>query len=143
MSYQTNSVILLGSPQRTEALKRLENAPDGIEVVFREPVKKRSKEANSYAWAGVIADYVTYGWVQGKQFPAAAWHAYLKEKFLPDQPEEGYTLAGYVKWVELPSGELKCVGSTTMLTVKGFARYIEECIAYGASELGIRFSVKS
>ena len=122
------------------AIACIKNAPDGIEVVLRDVVKKRGKDANAYAWAGMLADFANQGWVDGKQFSQEAWHEYLKHKYLPDVPEDGITLKGYVKWVELPDGKMEMVGSTTMLTVRGFAQYLERCMAFGATELGIRFT---
>ena len=148
MNYPTRKVILLGEVQRQTARTILDNAPfpsdgfKGIEIIFREIVKQRNAEQNAKNWVGVIADFEEQGWLQGRKFSKLAWHYQLKFDWLPDAYEEGITLDDYVKWVELPNGKLEMVGSTTRLTVKGFAQYLEKCMAYGAQELWIKFHVK-
>ena len=92
-------------------------------------------------WAGMLGDFAEQGVIDGRRFSQKVWHEYLKEKFLPDFPQDGITLKGYEKWLEMPSGEIRLVGSTTKLTTKGFSEYITQCHAFGAGELGIRFTV--
>ena len=41
-----------------------------------------------------------------------------------------------------PAGERVLIGSTTQLTTLGMSRYIEQIEAYGASELGVRFTTR-
>lgn len=139
-AYQTRTIILVGNLQRNTAKSILDNAPLGIEVVFRQHHKKRTRESNSFQWAGMLRDFVEQGWVDGRQFSAQVWHEHLKRTFLPEQPEHGVTLKGYEKWGVLPSGEMILTGSTTKLTTRGMAQYLTQCMAYGAQELGIRFT---
>jgi hypothetical protein len=81
--------------------------------------------------------------VEGKRYSEEVWHEILKARFLPDQPTDGITLKGYKKWLEMPDGSMHLVGSTTKLTTRGFSKYLEDCMAWGASELGIRFTVQA
>jgi hypothetical protein len=107
-----------------------------------EPVqKKRSNGQNRKLWASVIGDFVKQGRMDGLNFNAETWHFFLKKEFLPDDGEPGITLDNYVKWIELPDGSLMLTGSTTQLTTKGAAEYIEKCYAFGADELGIKFTI--
>jgi hypothetical protein len=39
----------------------------------------------------------------------------------------------------MPSGERVLIGSTTQLTVRGFAQYLTRVEAYGAQELSVEF----
>ncbi len=139
--YPVRKFFLLDEDVRARALAALKNAPLGIEVVFREEEKKRSRDANSYQWAGMLGDFAREGWIDGKRYSEEVWHVWLKTKFLPDQPTDGLTLKGYRKWIEMPDGSMSMVGSTTKLTTRGFSKYLEECMAFGAQELGIRFTV--
>lgn len=135
------AVIIVRSNQQRELAKRLiDELPEGYEIVFRKESKKRTKEQNSYSWAGMLGDFKRQGFVNGRQFKEMDWHEYLKKLFLPDHYIEGITLKGYRKWIELPDGTLHMVGSTTQLTVLGFSNYINECVAFGAQELGIMFT---
>jgi len=105
------------------------------------PYKKpRTLAQNSLMWAGMMSDFSTQGIINGKQFAVPVWHEYLKELFLPEHFEEGITKKNYLKWLELPNGKLRLVGSSTALTTRGFSEYCERCYHYGAYELEIKFS---
>jgi len=51
------------------------------------------------------------------------------------------TKEGYVKYEVNPIGEFVLVASTKDLTVKGFAQYLTQIEAHGAS-LGVEFGVR-
>ena len=65
----------------------------------------------------------------------------MKSDFLPEEFEEGITKEGYRKWDYTSSGDRFLVGSTTDLTVKGFAIYLQQVEAFGAN-LGVMFNIK-
>lgn len=109
-------------------------------VEIKPHVKKRNNGQNSLQWVGMLADYSMQVVIDGRQFAVNTWHEHLKEKFLPEQYEEGITLKGYQKWLEMPDGSLKMIGSTTKLTTRGMSEYMEKCYAYGAQDLGIMFT---
>lgn len=44
-----------------------------------------------------------------------------------------------MKWLEMPDGRLKMIGSTTKLTTSGFSDYLEQCYALGC-DLDVRFT---
>lgn len=135
------AVIIVRSNQQRELAKLLiDEIPEGYEIAFRKESKKRTKEQNAYGWAGMLEDFKEQGFVNGRQFNEDSWHELLKKMFLPPHYIEGITLKGYIKWLELPDGTLIMKGSTTQLTVLGFSNYINECIAFGAQELGIMFT---
>ena len=111
-------------------------------VVTIEPyVKKRSPGQNSLQWVSMLGDISAQAVINNKQFSVKIWHEYLKELFLPNEFTPGKTMKNYIKWQPTPDGGIKMVGSTTGLTKEGFSDYITECYAYGAGELGVRFSV--
>lgn len=125
--------------QAVEAVKNITREP--LMVVTIAPYKKkRSNGQNSLQWVALLGDFSMQAIIDGRQFAANVWHEHLKEQFLPESYEEGITLKGYMKWQEMPSGNLKMVGSTTKLTTKGFSEYMDRCYAYGGGELGIRFT---
>ena len=63
-----------------------------------------------------------------------------KQKFLPEEASDE-TVDGYVKWDFLPNGNRYLKGSTTQLTKKGFAAYLEKIYAFGAQH-GVQFGVR-
>jgi hypothetical protein len=109
-----------------------------IEVVFREEEKTRKPDQNSAMWAGPLADIAEQAYVNGRTYTAEVWHQHFKAEFLPEEFDPELTKDGYQKWDWTPAGERVLIGSTTQLTVKGFAQYLEQVIAFGAS-LGVAF----
>lgn len=138
--FQTRRIVLLGDTQRQAVCALANNAPPGIEVVFREASKPRTADQNALMWAGALTDMEKQAWVAGRQYTAEVWHEHFKREYLPEEAEEGITKDGYRKWAYLPTGERVLVGSTTMLTKRGFSEYLEKIYAFGAG-LGVQFGV--
>jgi hypothetical protein len=112
-----------------------------IECVIRDFKKNATEEQRGLMWVR-IGEIAEQGYLQGKRFSAAAWHEQFKEWYLPEEYTEGITKDGYQKWVETPKGARRLIGSTEMLTAKGKALHVLQIEAFGASELGVRFSVR-
>ena len=139
------TIVLVGEPQRSLAMRRLESIPVGsdpmMEVVFRERKDVRSLDQNAAMWAGPLRDIAEQAWVNRQQFSAEAWHEHFKGEFLPedDDPElDELVKDGYRKWTILPTGDRALTGSTTQLTRKGMARYLQQVAAFGA-QMGVLF----
>lgn len=137
--YRTRSIILLSDQQKEIACAAIRNAPDGIECLLREPVKIRKPDANKAMWAGPLKDIAEQAWYKGAQFSDLVWHDTYKRLFLPEEYDPELTKDGYVKWAFDRDGVKVLVGSTTQLTVKGFAIYMEQVYADGA-QMGVMFS---
>lgn len=141
--FKTRLIILLGEQQRQIARAMVDNLPidpaHPIEVMAREQQRARSIDANAAMWAGPLRDIAEQAWVQGRQYTAEVWHEHFKREYLPDEYDDDMCKAGYRKWDYLPNGERVLVGSTTQLTVRGFALYLQTVEAFGAS-LGVQFS---
>lgn len=122
----------------------LNNLPvDGsMECVLRHYKKLSSDQQRRRMFGYVVGEIAAQAWLQGKQYSAEVWHEFLKAKFLPETHKEGITKEGYVKYLELPDGSVKMVGSTTQLTTLGHTNYVRECEAFAAQELGVRFSAE-
>lgn len=112
-----------------------------LEVIVREVQRQRHSEQNSYYWLR-LNEIAEQAWLDGRQFCAETWHEYFKRSLLVEDlpaPEPGTVRDGYRKWDYDPSGERVLIGSTTMLTIRGFAAYTEAVEAFGCS-LGVEFS---
>ena len=114
-----------------------------LEVVIREEKRKRSLDQNRLYWAGPLRDIAEQAWVQGRQYSSEVWNEYFKREFLPDPDhddfDDSHVKDGFRKWSDMPNGLRVLVGSTTGLTVRGMAAYLEQVYAYGAS-FGVQFS---
>lgn len=126
------------------AIAMLNNMPlDGTMECDLRPYKKPSSDQQRRRMFGyVVGEIAAQAWLQGKQYSQEVWHEYLKAKFLPEAFKEGITREGYVKYLEMPDGGIKMVGSTTQLTTLGHTNYVTECEAFAAQELGVRFSAE-
>lgn len=140
--YQPRKILLAGNMQRETAMQLLRNAPidplKPLEFVLREEVIIRKSQQNALMWASAIKDIAEQVWLDGRQYSADVWHIHFKELLLPEEYDANITKEGYRKWDHLPNGERRLIGSTTQLTVKGFADYMTQVYAYGG-DMGVLF----
>lgn len=143
--YPTRTIRLIGEVQLKTAHTILDNVPidseHPLEVVIREEVKKRGLDHNSAYWAGPLADIAAQAYIGGRTYSADVWHFHFKVLYLLEEFDPELCLAGYRKWDITPSGERVLVGSTTQLTVKGFAQYLTQVEADGAG-MGVQFRAR-
>lgn len=113
-----------------------------LEVVIREVSVKRRDVQNALYWA-LLNDIASQAWIEGKQYSADVLHEYMKRNMLPedDQLDPADVREGYLKWKLDPAGDRVLIGSTTMLTVQGFAKLINGVEAFGA-QLGVQFGAQ-
>lgn len=142
--YPTRTILLPSELQRQTALTLLANAPldpeRPLEFVLRERPKARRPDQNALMWAGPLRDIAEQAYVNGRTYTAEVWHEHMKREFLPEDFDPVLCKQGYRKWDMNPRGERVLVGSTTELTVRGFALYLHEVEAYAQTELGVQFS---
>jgi hypothetical protein len=145
--YKTRRIRLVGEQQRQTALAAVANLPldatAPLELVIREEVKARKPDQNALMWAGPLRDIAAQGYVNGRTFSAEVWHEHFKREYLPEQFDPSLCKEGYRKWDVTPKGDRVLVGSTTELTVRGFALYLKEVEAYAQTELGVQFHVRA
>lgn len=141
--YPTRKILLRTDVQRQTAMRVIENAPlddaRPLEFLLREEVKVRKLDQNALYWSGPLRDIAEQAYVKGRQYSAEVWAEFFKREFLPEEFDPELCKEGYRKWEYLPSGERALIGSTTQLTVRGFAQYLTQVEAYGAQELAVTF----
>ena len=142
--FQTRAIRLANDKIRAIAIAAVQNAPDGIEVVLREPIKARKLDQNALMWAGPLKDLSQQAWVQGRTYSPEVWHEHMKRAHLPedDDPELPRLVKNpetWRKWDITPGGERVLAGSTTDLTVYGMSQYLEQLYSFGAGQ-GVMFS---
>ena len=148
--FKTRTFRLVGFEQINALAALVRNLPTDpdkpLEVIIREEKRARKLDQNALMWAGPLRDIAEQAWVHGKQFSAEIWHEHIKREALPDETDPfsfhaDHVKDGYRKWDFTPKGQRVLVGSTTQLTVKGFAHYLEQVYACGAS-LGVQFGAR-
>lgn len=140
--FEQRKFRLVGELQLRTVMALLPNLPldaaKPLEIVIREEVKARKLDQNALMWAGPLKDIAEQAWVEGRQFSDLVWHEHFKKLYLPEQFDAELCKEGYRKWDFTPAGDKVLVGSTTDLTVKGFAEYLEQVYADGAN-MGVEF----
>lgn len=133
---------IINKAVQANCIAMVSNLPlDGsMEVVIREYKKISTNEQRRRMFGFVVAEIAEQAEFNGRKYPTAVWHEVLKEKFLPNSFIPGITREGYVKYIEMPNGSLKIIGSTKQLTTRGHMNYVLECEAWAAQELGVKFS---
>lgn len=141
--FEQRKVVLRGQEQVERAIAVLRNVPldpvKPLEMLVREEVMGRKPDQNALMWAGPLKDIAEQCWANQRQYSAEVWHEYFKALFLPDAytPDLCKTEA-YRKWDYDPGGDPVLVGSSTDLTIKGFAQYLEQIHAFGG-QMGVEF----
>ena len=147
--YPSRTVRLIGAAQLNNARTILDNAPidpdKPLEFILREEVKQRTPDQGARMWAGQLKDIAEQAYVGGRTYSAEIWHIHFKELYLPDDDDiELVRLVKdkekYHKWDITPSGKRVLVGSTTELSIRGFALYLQNVELYGES-LGVMFHI--
>ncbi len=102
-----------------------------LRVIVVDSEAKRNAEQNRLYWKAVITPIAEQAWVDGQQFSKDAWHEYAASLF------------GIKEEIRLPDSSLITRRkSTTDMKVREFSAYIEHVTAWGASELGVRFTAE-
>ena len=142
--YPTRKILLVGQTQLNAVLSILRNVPldpsRPLEVRIGEKIRDRNADQNALMWAGPLRNIAEQVYQSGRSYSAEIWHEYFKREFLPEEADSELTREEYQKWDYTPDGERVLIGSTTQLTVKGFAEYLEKIYAFGASQ-GVQFGV--
>lgn len=146
--FPTRTIRLVGEPQIKTALLLIPNLPvdpkKPLELVIREEVKARKITQNDLMWAGPLKDISEQAYVDRRRYSDVVWHEHFKEQYLPDEtspdfdPDFVKDHLTYKKYDLTPAGKRVLVGSTTELSIKGFALYLEQVYADGAN-LGVQF----
>ena len=141
--YPTRKIRLVGVTQLLNLqllLSKLPLDPDRpLVVTIAEEVKSRKLDQNALMWVGPLKDISEQVYMKGRSYSDKVWHEYFKTEFLPESFDPELTKENYIKWSHYPDGDMVLTGSTTDLTVKGFALYLEQVYAFGAKR-GVEFS---
>ena len=149
--YKRRVINLVGNPQIETAKQAIDEAPIDalrpLQLIIQEQSKQRNLSQNGLMWASVLEDIADQATADGKKFNQNMWHYYFKTLFLPEKYDPELCVydpaifgdKGYKKWDYTITWERILCGSTTDLTTKGFADYIEQVYAFGATELHVMF----
>lgn len=140
--FTKRTIILNSENAHSTLLAAIHNLPvdadKPLQVVIEDWQPRRKPDQNSAMWAGPLRDISEQAWIDGRQYSATVLHEYFKQAFLPEEFDPKLCKAKYCKWDYTPNGDRVLIGSTTDLTVKGFAEYLTQVTAFGAN-LGVMF----
>jgi len=110
----------------------------GIEriAVKLEPEEdSKTVQQNRYLWGVVYKEISEQAKVGGERYTVDAWHELFKRQFLPRRTKKTY-IAGKKRPVISTT-----IGTTQGLGIKKMSAFIEQVLAFGATDLGVRFSL--
>lgn len=125
---------------RDSCLSFIKNIPANgtLEVVVRNKSKARGVDHNAYYWKR-LTEIAEQAHVNGRKFSKEVFHEHCRQTIMPEivTLKNGEVVS---KWLETPSGSATVI-STSLLSKKSFAEYVEAVEAFGA-DLGVRFYVE-
>lgn len=141
------TIVLVGEQQAAAAAaliasnwRPMADAEHPLAIRLYEHKDDATREQRALLWIR-YGEIAAQAWVGGRQFSDEVWHEFFKREFLPDETGPSKRCRkGYRKWDYLPNGEKALVGSTELLTTFGKAEYLEQVMAYGATEFGVRYA---
>ncbi len=93
-----------------------------------------TQRQRAYFHAVVIEEFHLYARPNGEQFPREVWKRFLKEKFL------GFKDVTSIDPMTGKRRRLRHRVSTESLGIRGYAKFIDECIAFAATDCGFEVS---
>lgn len=84
--------------------------------------------------AVVLEEFHLYARPNGEQFPREVWKRYLKERFL------GFKDVTYIDPMTGKKRRLRHRISTEELGIRGYAKFIDQCIAFASTDCGFTVS---
>lgn len=103
-------------------------------ITAAECADARSIQQNAFYWGIVLRDISQQATVEGRRYIADAWHEHFKRTFL------GYQFKRVVIAGRKRKAVVKELRSTTRLSVKKMSEFLEQVIAFGVTDLGVRFT---
>lgn len=129
-------VLLRSQTQIDTLLALLPNLPldaeKPLQVTIEEyrPARKLTQQAAM--WTGPLADIAEQAYVEGRRYSAEVWAEYYKGLYLPNEFDPELCQDGFVKYAFGIDGKPVLIGSTTQLTLRGMALYMQQLEADGA-----------
>ena len=93
-----------------------------------------TQKQRAFFHAVVLEEFHLYARPNGEQFPREVWKRYLKEKFL------GFKVITSIDPMTLKKTRLRYRVSTEELGIRRYAQFIDECIAFAATDCGFEVS---
>lgn len=93
-----------------------------------------TEKQRAYFHAVVIEEFHLYARPNGERFPREVWKRYLKERFL------GFKVVTSIDPMTGKKRRLRHRVSTETLGIRGYASFIDECIAFAATDCGFEVS---
>jgi hypothetical protein len=90
--------------------------PLAVRVAPYEDPRSLTKNALMWVWLGLTEHQA---WTAGRQYSAAVWNVYFKEKHLPDENAKGMK-----KWEAMPDGTRRLAMSTSDLNEREMTEYL-------------------
>jgi len=142
--YALHTVFI--NPEQAKATIAQQIAPycrrlwaDGVErvaVTVQPEEDAKTVQQGKFYWGVVLREMSEQAQIGGQKYSAEAWHELCKRQFLP-RLSKRVRVAGKPRPVVTTT-----IGSTQGLSVRKMTAYIEQCMAFAQTDLGVRFSAQ-
>ena len=113
---------------------RWENDPkERLAVTVMPEEDHKTIQQGKFLWGVVLKEISEQAKIDGVKYSAQAWHELGKRQFLPREKRKVVVAGKKAFWTT-------SVGTTQGKGVRFMSAYIERMLAYGADDLGVRFS---
>lgn len=96
----------------------------------------KTVQQGRFLWGVVYREMSEQATIEGQKYSAEAWHELCKRQFLPRR-KSVTRVAGRRRPVVTTA-----IGSTQGIGLRKMSAYIEQCLAFGSTDLGVRFSLR-
>lgn len=105
-----------------------------LRVTVEPEEDSKSTRQRGFYHGVVLTEIAEQAKANGQQFPMQVWKEYFRDKFL------GYTIKSFLNPMTGKKELRRERVSTEGLSVRAYSTLIEQVLAIGATELGVRFS---
>ncbi len=111
-----------------------QNGIERLRVTIEPEEDAKTVQQGRFYWGVILVQISEQARIEGQLYTVDAWHELFKRQHLPRVKRRAY-VAGKPRPVITTT-----IGTTKGLSVKKMSAFIEKVIAFGATELGVRFS---
>jgi len=111
-----------------------QNGVERLRVTVEPEEDAKTVQQGRFLWGVVYTEISEQARMTGHQYTVDAWHELCKRQFLPRVSKRVY-VAGRNRPVITTT-----IGTTKGLGIRKMSAFIERVIAFGATDLGVRFS---
>ena len=111
-----------------------QNGVERLRVTVEPEEDAKTVQQGRFYWGVILTQISEQACIDGQRYTVDAWHELFKRQMLPRRKKRVY-VAGKTRPIVTTT-----IGTTKGLGVRKMSAFIEKVIAFGATDLGVKFS---